>query len=62
MKMPPYDPYRLLYRHNVGSAALMRRELFEDVGGYDPAFTGYEDWSFGCTRSRMAGGAGAWKR
>jgi glycosyltransferase involved in cell wall biosynthesis len=46
MKMPSYDPYRLLYRHNIGSAALIRRELFEDVGGYDSAFTGYEDWEF----------------
>jgi glycosyltransferase involved in cell wall biosynthesis len=46
MKMPPYDPYRLLYRHNIGSAALMRAELFEDVGGYDVAFPGYEDWEF----------------
>jgi glycosyltransferase involved in cell wall biosynthesis len=46
MKMPPYDPYRLLYRHSIGSAALMRRELFEDVGGYDAAFPGYEDWEF----------------
>jgi glycosyltransferase involved in cell wall biosynthesis len=44
MKMPPYDPYRLLYRHSIGSAALMRREVFEDTGGYDPAFGGYEDW------------------
>ena len=46
LQLPPYDPYRLLYRHNIGSAALMRRELFEDVGGYDPAFSGYEDWEF----------------
>lgn len=46
MSMPPYDPYRLLYRHNIGSAALIRRELFEDVGGYDPSFSGYEDWEF----------------
>jgi glycosyltransferase involved in cell wall biosynthesis len=46
LSMPPYDPYRLLYRHNIGSAALIRRELFEDVGGYDPAFAGYEDWEF----------------
>lgn len=46
VKMPPYDPYRLLFRHNIGYMALMRRELFEDVGGYDPDFTGYEDWEF----------------
>jgi glycosyltransferase involved in cell wall biosynthesis len=44
LKMPPYDPYRLLFRHNIGSTGLVRRELFEDVGGFDPAFTGYEDW------------------
>lgn len=46
LHMPPYDPYRLLYRHNIGSTALMRRELLEDVGGYDPSFRGYEDWEF----------------
>jgi glycosyltransferase involved in cell wall biosynthesis len=44
LTMPPYDPYRLLYRHNIGSAALIRRQVFEDVSGYDPAFDGYEDW------------------
>lgn len=43
---PPYDPYKLLYRHIVGSTALMRRALFDDIGGYDPAFTAYEDWEF----------------
>jgi glycosyltransferase involved in cell wall biosynthesis len=42
--MPAYDPYRLLYRHTIGSVALVRRELYEDLGGYDPAFDGYEDW------------------
>ncbi|MFZ1926732.1 MAG: glycosyltransferase [Solirubrobacteraceae bacterium] len=46
VKMPPYDPYRLLFRHSIGSTALIRRELFEVVGGYDPAFAGYEDWEF----------------
>jgi glycosyltransferase involved in cell wall biosynthesis len=46
MTMPPYDPYKLLYRHTIGSTCLMRRELFEDVGGYDPAFRRYEDWEF----------------
>jgi glycosyltransferase involved in cell wall biosynthesis len=44
LEFPDYDPYRLLYRHNIGSSALMRRELVEDVGGFDPAFPGYEDW------------------
>jgi glycosyltransferase involved in cell wall biosynthesis len=44
IRMPPYDPYRLLYRHTIGATALTRRELLEDVGGYDPAFRGYEDW------------------
>jgi glycosyltransferase involved in cell wall biosynthesis len=44
MKLPPYDPYRLLFRHSIGPSALVRRELFADVGGYDSAFRGYEDW------------------
>jgi len=46
LKFPPYDPYKLLYRHIVGSTTLMRRELFEDVGGFDPEFHEYEDWEF----------------
>jgi glycosyltransferase involved in cell wall biosynthesis len=45
-RIPPYDPYALLYRHSIGSAALIRRKLFEDVGGFDPALKGYEDWEF----------------
>jgi glycosyltransferase involved in cell wall biosynthesis len=44
LRLPPYDPYRLLYRHNIGPTALMRREMVEDIGGYDPSLTGYEDW------------------
>jgi glycosyltransferase involved in cell wall biosynthesis len=46
LEFPAYDPYKLIYRHIVGSTALMRRELFEDVGGFDPAFSAYEDWEF----------------
>jgi glycosyltransferase involved in cell wall biosynthesis len=47
MVFPPLDAYRLLYRHIIGSVGLTRRALWEDVGGYDPAFrTGYEDWDF----------------
>jgi glycosyltransferase involved in cell wall biosynthesis len=46
LRFPSYDPYKLLYRHIIGSTSLMRRELFDDVGGFDPAFTAYEDWEF----------------
>ncbi|HEY5317660.1 MAG TPA: glycosyltransferase family A protein [Solirubrobacteraceae bacterium] len=51
LTLPGWDPYRLLYRHTIGATALTRRELFEDVGGYDPhlggsAVDGYEDWEF----------------
>ncbi len=47
MAFPPLDAYRMLYRHVVGPVGLTRRALWEDVGGYDPAFrTGYEDWDF----------------
>jgi hypothetical protein len=42
--MPPYDPYALLYRHMIGLSALMRRKVYEDTGGFDPRFRGYEDW------------------
>ena len=44
LRFPDYDPYRLLYRHTIGLSALMRRELVEDTGGFDPAFETYEDW------------------
>lgn len=43
-KTPEYNPYRLLYRHQIGLSALMRRELFDQTGGFDPAFDHYEDW------------------
>jgi len=47
MAFPPLDAYRLLYRHIIGPVGLTRRALWEDVGGYDPAFrAGYEDWDF----------------
>ena len=46
LRMPPYDPYKLLYRHMIGSTALMRREVFDATGGFDPGFRGFEDWEF----------------
>jgi glycosyltransferase involved in cell wall biosynthesis len=44
MRFPPYDPYKLLYRHIVGLSALVRREVLEQIGGFDPSFEQYEDW------------------
>jgi glycosyltransferase involved in cell wall biosynthesis len=46
LTMPAYNPYKLLYRHMIGSTALFRHELLHQVGGFDPAFGGYEDWEF----------------
>jgi hypothetical protein len=44
LRFPPYDPYALLYRHTIGLTALMRREVVEDTGGFDPRFEQFEDW------------------
>jgi glycosyltransferase involved in cell wall biosynthesis len=44
LRFPPYDAYRLLYRHTIGLSALTRREAIEDTGGFDPAFEQFEDW------------------
>jgi glycosyltransferase involved in cell wall biosynthesis len=44
MRFPPYDPLRLLDRHLIGPTALVRREVFADIGGYDESFPLYEDW------------------
>jgi glycosyltransferase involved in cell wall biosynthesis len=44
LRFPPYDPYALLYRHTIGLSALLRREVLEDTGGFDPEFRQFEDW------------------
>ncbi|MDQ6749404.1 MAG: glycosyltransferase [Actinomycetota bacterium] len=44
LRFPPYDPYRLLYRHTIGLSALVRSEVVRDTGGFDPAFEQFEDW------------------
>ena len=40
--LPPFDPFRMLYRSVVPYLALMRREAFEAAGGY--VDHPYEDW------------------
>ena len=44
MRLPPYDPFKLLHRHLIGPTALMRRELIDATGGYDEELAWFEDW------------------
>ena len=44
LRFPPYDPFKLLYRHIVGLSALVRRDVLDEVGGFDPGFAQFEDW------------------
>lgn len=46
IRFPPYDPYKLLYRHIIGPTGLMRSELVADTAGFDGNFPHYEDWEF----------------
>jgi glycosyltransferase involved in cell wall biosynthesis len=40
---PPWDPFKELYRP-IAWMGMVRREAFEQTGGFDPAVGGYEDW------------------
>jgi glycosyltransferase involved in cell wall biosynthesis len=44
LSFPAYNPYRLLHRHTIGLSALVRRQVIEDTGGFDPSFEEFEDW------------------
>ena len=44
LRFPPYDPFKLLYRHIIGLSALVRREVLEQIGGFDASFQQFEDW------------------
>lgn len=46
VRFPGYDAYRLLYRPIVGWLGLVRRTVWEELGGFDPSLQGYEDWDF----------------
>jgi O-antigen/teichoic acid export membrane protein/glycosyltransferase involved in cell wall biosynthesis len=44
VEFPPFDPFRLLYRSVVGWIGLVRREAFQQVGGFAQEQAGFEDW------------------
>ena len=46
VRLPGYDPYRLLYRPIVGWLGLIRRAAWKEAGGFDPELLGFEDWDF----------------
>jgi glycosyltransferase involved in cell wall biosynthesis len=46
VRFPGYDPFRLLYRPIVGWLGLIRRVAWEEIGGFDAALQGFEDWDF----------------
>lgn len=43
-RLPPYDPLALLDRHLIGLTGLVRSEVLAATGGFDPAFSAFEDW------------------
>jgi GT2 family glycosyltransferase len=56
LAFPDFDGYRLLHRSIVTATSLMRRTMFEAVGGFDTTLP-YEDWDFylGALESGWAG-------
>ncbi len=51
-RLPQGDVYRLLLTRNfiisIGSNILVRRQAWEEAGGFDPNLTQGEDWEFCC--------------
>ena len=46
-RLPPFDAETLTHLENVCSTcSLVRREVFDQVGGYDARLRHYEDWDF----------------
>lgn len=41
---PPFDLQRIAHGNFVDACALFRRDLWEDVGGYEESLRGLEDW------------------
>jgi glycosyltransferase involved in cell wall biosynthesis len=44
--VPELDLSRMLWSNYIDACAVVRRAVWSDVGGYDPAFRDWEDWDF----------------
>lgn len=55
----PYDFHRLLHDNFMIATSMFRREVWNDVGGYDESLIGYEDWDF-WMRAGAIGHTGYW--
>ncbi|MEA2489459.1 MAG: hypothetical protein QOH21_1251 [Acidobacteriota bacterium] len=44
--VPELDLPRMLWSNYIDACAVVRRTVWSDVGGYDIAFTDWEDWDF----------------
>ncbi|MCC6396857.1 MAG: glycosyltransferase [Bacteroidetes bacterium] len=57
--LPPFDAETIVHKDNsVAVCALMRKKMWEEVGGYNETMTeGYEDWDFwvGCIEKGWKG-------
>ena len=58
-RLPAFDADVMVHKNNIGCVcSLVRRQVWEDVGGYDPCMReGYEDWDFwvGCIEKGWGG-------
>ncbi len=46
VRVPEFDHARLLCGNFIDACAVFRREVWEDLGGYDEALPCWEDWEF----------------
>jgi glycosyltransferase involved in cell wall biosynthesis/GT2 family glycosyltransferase len=44
--VPDFDLPRMLWSNDIDACAVMRRAVWSEAGGYDPAFSDWEDWDF----------------
>jgi len=52
VRVPEFDLAKMLGGNYVDACAVYRRELWEDVGGYDTSMVGFEDWEYWIHASR----------